>query len=170
MKKGLTLIGMTGAGKTTLGPLLSQRLGWRVQDVDHIIIEKEHKLIGQVVREKGRDYLLAMEAQCVTELDLLESILVTPGSIVYSASCHQHLKDQTTSIWLDVPLATLLERFGRDPKKAGAVVGAASGFEALFDERKPLYSALADITIECGDKEPSAIVGEIIERINSELA
>jgi shikimate kinase len=164
-RKGITLIGMSEAGKTTLGPILGRKLGWPVFDVDDIIIKNEGKLIGEIVDEKGEDYLLDLEAQCVAKLDLHQRVLVTPGSIIYDTPCHKQLKGQTTIIWLDVPLAVLMERFGRDPKKAKAVVSAENGFEALFYERTPLYAHLADLKIDCEDMAPNDIAAEIIRRI-----
>lgn len=163
-QNGITLIGMSGAGKTTLGPLLGERLGWPISDVDSIIVEREGRLIGQIVKEEGQERLLELETECVNQQDLHRRVLVTPGSIVYDVGCHQKLKDETTIVWLDVPLETLKDRFGQDSKKQGAVLGAESGFETLYNERRSLYVALADVAISCGDKTPFAIAQEIIEQ------
>jgi|GEM_PF-2976982 len=164
-ENGITLIGMSGAGKTTTGPLLAETLAWPLSDVDSIIIEEQGKLIGEIVTESGEAHLLDLETKCVNKLDLYERVLVTPGSIAYDTGCHPHLKDQTTVVWLDVPLATLERRFGQDPKKHGAVVGAEGGFSALYHERRPLYAALADIAIQCDQKSPRTVARMILKEV-----
>ena len=167
-QKGITLIGMTEAGKTTLGPILAKKLGWPVYDVDEIIKKQEgNKLIGEILQEHGQEYLLELEKKCVASLDLHKSVLATPGSIVYDTACHQQLREQTKIVWLDVSLEVLKARFGRDPKKARAIVGAENGFESLFNERQPLYSRLADIRIEDSRQmTPDEIAETIIRQLN----
>jgi shikimate kinase len=164
-RKGITLIGMSEAGKTTLAPILAQKLGWPVYDVDDMIIKEQGKLIGQVLAEYGQKYLLNLETQCVNSLNLHQSVLATPGSIVYDTECHQKLREQTAIVWLDVPLITLKTRFGRDPKKAKAVIGADNGYEVLFNERRPLYAKLADIKIESGQLSSKELAKAVIKRL-----
>ena len=148
-QKGITLIGMTEAGKTTLGPILAKKLHWPVHDVDEIIKKQEgKKLIGEILQEHGQEYLLELETKCVANLNLYRSVLATSGSIVYDTACHQQLQEQTVIVWLDVPFEILKSRFGSYPKKAKAVVGVENGLETLFNERKPLYSKLADVRIK----------------------
>lgn len=165
MRKGITLIGMPEAGKTTLGPVLGTKLGWEVIDVDSLIVEREGELIGQILENNGQEYLLDLETKCAAELILNEKILVTPGSIVYDTACHDQLRQQTIIVWLDVSLATLLTRVGSNPEKAGALVKAQDGFESLFNERRPLYAALADIKIDCEGLNPDNIAEEITRRL-----
>lgn len=167
MAKGITLIGMSEAGKSTTGPLIAQQLGWPLHDIDDIIISKEQKLIGEIIQNKGNEYLLGLEVSSVLELELEGAVLVTPGSIVYGTDCHDYLRQHTDIVWLDVTLDELLKRLGTNPDKAGAlVVGKEQSFEKLFNERRPLYQSLADIVINCDKKDPETIAQEILGKVS----
>ena len=168
--KGITLIGMPTAGKTTAGPLIAEALNWPLYDVDSIMVEAKRLPIERILLEYGHDYFRKLEASTVANLQLHDSILVTPGSIVYGIECHQQIKDQTTVVWLDVPLETLHKRIAiRSVEERRGIVGLhEKGLDALHAERQPMYEALADIRIDCEGKTPHEIADEILRSIGHE--
>ena len=158
--KGVTLIGMATAGKTTVGPILAKKLGFVLHDVDALMEKYEKDELRNVINTKGQDYILALEARTIAKRDLHGKVLVTPGSIVHVPACHAQLKRQTTVVWLDVPYKTIEARMAQD--KDRAVIGLRQkGLRPLFEERYPLYQSLADIRIVSGDKTPETIADEI---------
>jgi shikimate kinase len=162
-QKGITLMGMTGAGKSTIGPILAKKLNWKIYDVDRMIVEKKGMLLGEIVEKEGAQYLLDYETELIRQLDLRKSVLSPPGSIVFDKPCHQQLKEQTVILMLDVSFLTLSERFGKDPWKNGGIIGAENGFEGIYNERIPLCESLADVKINCNEKRPDIIADEIIK-------
>ncbi len=165
--KGITLIGMPAVGKATVGRVLAKKLAWSVYDIDDIMAEKEGRSPGETTKLKGRNYTIKLESQSVAELDLRDSVLATPGSIIYATDCHKQLRDQTHIVWLDVALAVIKERLAYDPSNTRGVIGLEDGgLEKLFEERKPLYEKLAHVKINADKKNPEAICEEIIAKLN----
>src|SRR3989344_3115357 len=161
--KGITLIGMPAAGKATVGRELAERLSWPIYDIDDIMEAKEGVTPAEITKQKGRDYTIRLESQSVAELDLHDSVLATPGSIIYATDCHQQLRDQTHIVWLNVSLGALEERLAYDPNNTRGIIGLEDGgLEKLFKERKPLYQSLGQITIDPGSKDPETIATEIM--------
>jgi shikimate kinase len=69
--KGITLVGMTGAGKTTIGPILGNKLSWPVYDVDSIIVKEQSKKSGQILKLSGRQTLIDLETDCIKQTESL---------------------------------------------------------------------------------------------------
>jgi shikimate kinase len=158
---------MPAAGKATVGRALAEKLGWPVYDIDDIMEAKEGKQSSAVQAEKGRDYVINLEAVSVNELDLSDSVLATPGSIIYATDCLDHMREQTHIVWLDVAVEVIKERLAYDPDNTRGVIGLkAGGLEQLFEERRPLYAKLAEIVINPEGMSPDMVADEIIARTN----
>lgn len=164
--KGITLIGMPGAGKTTTGPVLAKILKWPLYDIDSMIGGKEHFLIEEILTGSGDEYLGQLEMACVSEHDLHDTVLVTPGSIIYDTACHDQLKRQTIIFWLDYPLDIIKIRLAKRSadELRGIVNLAEEGLEQLYIERGPMYQSLANVRIECEGRSPEDIAREVITR------
>lgn len=164
-EKGITLIGMSGSGKSTIGEVLADQTGMPLLDVDRWIEQQEGGMsLADVIATKGDDYELALEMRAIHEHDLTKMIVSPPGSIIYTDT-RAMLQEQTNIVWLDVPTEILRERIETDPERQKLILGLAEkGVSGLLAERLPLYEEWADYRLDCRDKSIGSIVGEIVLR------
>ena len=160
MSKSVTLIGMPGAGKSTVGVVLALRLGYAFVDADRIIQQKEGRLLHQLIEERGLEGFLDIENRINASLSPQSAVIATGGSVVYGKEAMEHLVQTTTVIYLQLSLEALAQRLG-DLRKRGVVLRKGQSLEELYEERVPLYRQYAHITIDCEKKDISGIIEEI---------
>lgn len=160
-RPGIALIGMPGAGKSTVGRWLAKRLGWAFVDTDRLIEEKAGRTLQQILDGEGVARLLELEAQVLRDLPSEAAIFSTGGSAVYSAEGMAHLRTVATVIHLHCDLPELLKRIPNQAER-GIVMAPGQTLESLYEERSILYRKYADLTID-GSRTPAA-VGEAILR------
>ena len=105
MKKNqnIILIGMAGAGKSTLGVLLAKALGMDFIDSDIIIQQRENRLLQEIIDADGINTFLRTEEEIVSALDYQNTIIATGGSVVYSDKAMKSLKENAVTIYLSLP-------------------------------------------------------------------
>ncbi len=162
----LALIGMPGAGKSTLGVLLAKRTARSFLDTDLLIQNAEGAPLQEIIDKRGVESFRRVEARIVLELDCSASVIATGGSVVYSEAAMEHLGRLGRRIYLDVPLAELDRRLG-DLDKRGVIRGPGQDLADLLAERRPLYERWADIRVDCGDLEHDGVVDRLIRAIAS---
>ena len=163
--KGVTLIGMPASGKSTIGRELSGALKMPLLDVDKWIEEHEKMSLRDAIVRKGAAYVLQLETDCLYDLNLHETIVSTPGSIIYN-DVLEPLERQTHIVWLNVPFHILEKRLAPDVENKRGIIGLAEkGLRGLYEERTPLYRQWAHHTIDCYGKEQSDITDEIISSL-----
>ena len=157
----LSLIGMPGAGKSTVGVLLAKRLGLDFLDTDLAIQLAEGRTLEEILAQDGHLALRAIEARVLAGLNVSRTVLATGGSAVYAAEAMQHLKSLGPVIYLEVPLEELERRI---PSLAGRGIAAAPGttLASLAAERTPLYERTADLTVRADLDRPEAVVDAIV--------
>lgn len=156
----IILIGMPGAGKSTIGVVLAKRLGYTFIDSDLVIQEKEHKLLHEIIAERGLDGFNEIENKVNASLTPNRAIIATGGSVVYGKEAMEHLKSIGTVIYLSLPYNALEERLG-DLTQRGVSMRPEQTLLDLYRERTPLYEKYADITIDCSQSSIRDIVQEI---------
>jgi shikimate kinase len=157
----LALIGMPGAGKSTLGVLLAKRTARSFLDTDLLIQKAEDAPLQGIIEKRGVEGFRRVEERIVLGLDCSNSVIATGGSVVYSEVAMEHLGRLGLRIYLDVPLAELDRRLGNLDKR-GVIRGPGQDLEGLLAERRPLYKRWADIRIDCGDLEHDGAVDAVI--------
>ncbi|SET09012.1 shikimate kinase [Methanococcoides vulcani] len=158
----ITLIGMSGVGKTTIGKLLSKKLGYGFVDVDDLIKKRIGTSLQSFIDNSGDAAFLELEEQVVLDLEPLEScIIATGGSMIYSEVAMEHLRSISTVVYLDAPFGRIARRI--EPSKRGVVGLKEKSLKELYHERKVLYEKYLDvhIKIEKGERK-SAIADRII--------
>ncbi len=167
--KNITLIGMPGAGKSTYGRALAQKLGFEFIDGDEYIEKREKMGLPQIIGNKGDKGFLEIEEERLLEILPMEKHVLAPGgSIVYSDKLMKAIKNSSIVIFLDEPIQIIKQRLSDE--KAERIIGLKSRtLEELFIERGPLYKKYADITIDCFGKPNNKIVDEIVEKYQSFL-
>ena len=142
------LIGMSGAGKSTLGVLLAKALGKHFVDTDILIQQHTGKLLQNIIDSEGVNRFLEIEEAIVSSIDLHNCVIATGGSVVYSEAAMCHLKKHGITVYLSVDYAELSKRLANISDR-GIVFKGKNDLHAVYLERLPLYSAYADITVEC---------------------
>ena len=100
LKDNIILIGMPGAGKSTIGVILAKILGYTFIDSDILIQEKTGKLLKDIISEQGDDGFLEIENQVNASIDVHRCVIATGGSVVYEKEAMQHLKNIGTVVYL----------------------------------------------------------------------
>ena len=157
----ITLIGMPGAGKSHIGRLLSARLGYRLIEVDALIEGHFGMPLPQVLSTLADHAFLAAEESLVLALPATtqDTIISTGGSMVYCTQAMQHLQRISTIRYREVPLPTIQERIGKEPR--GIVGLGTKTLDEVFAERIPRYEAHADVRI-ASDHRDETIVEAIV--------
>lgn len=145
----IILIGMPGAGKSTLGVLLAKLMGYMFVDSDISLQQKYGALLGQILRAKGSEGFLKLEEEMLLSFGMDRAVIATGGSAIYSKAGMAHLKANGICVYLNVPYETLKLRLG-DLHKRGVVVPDGFTLKDLYDARTPLYAKFADITVQLG--------------------
>jgi|GEM_PF-473428 shikimate kinase len=177
LPRRVILIGMKSCGKTTVGRLLARRLGVPFIDMDTQIEQLHHQQTGEklpfreIFKRYGRDYFRRLETaalQQVADSHGSDSfVLATGGGLPMEEQNRQILRRLGTVVFLDVRQDVLLARivargipaffpYPDDPRRSLA---------ELLDARRPVYRALATVTIECRGESPSAVVRKILRQL-----
>lgn len=143
----IILIGMPGAGKSTVGVVLAKMLGYRFLDSDLCIQEETGKLLSEILKEDGLDGFLAVENRVNAAICAEHTVIATGGSVVYGGEAMEHLRSMGTVVYLKISYEQLTRRLG-DLTNRGVALRPHQTLQELYDERVPLYEKYADITVE----------------------
>ena len=159
--RGITLIGMPGAGKSTIGKQLAKKLDYYFLDLDVLIKEKEGQTHAAIAKSKGDTELLRLEEEYALGLTLDKTVFSPGGSIVYSEPAMDKLRKETEIFYLELPFTEIQRRLGRGAKDRGIIGLAEKGLRGLYDERSVLYKKFADHIINCHRVSDEDVVKEI---------
>ena len=162
MEKNLTLTGMMGVGKTTIGKRLAKKLNYAFVDVDKIIEKQEGESISSIFKNKGEDYFRKIEKQLtITELKKNNSVISLGGGAFLNPSIRQYSKKNSISFWLDVPIEILIKRLKKSKNRP--IIGKEKtndSIKKIYFVRKKFYTK-ADYRIKC----KTLTLKQIIEKI-----
>ncbi len=156
----ITLIGMPGAGKSTIGIVLAKVLGYDFIDSDLLIQKAEGKLLWQIMEEAGTEGFNQIEERVNSQIETENSVIATGGSVVYGPAAMEHLRSISTVVYLKVNCSTLKRRLG-DLTKRGVVFRPGQTLNDLYNERVPLYEKYAHITVNVSNKSVQQAVAAI---------
>ena len=162
----VSIIGMAGCGKTTIGRLLAAHLQWAHLDTD-LVIESTYAVKLQRLTERlPREEFLHIEDETIRSLRLRRTIISTGGSAVYSTGAMKHLRSLGPVVHLEVPLPAILERIARKPER-GLVIAPGQTVEGLFDERATLYQQWRTHTLHTsGDGKAEDVARSMARLLN----
>ena len=160
-KDNIILIGMPGAGKSTVGVVLAKKLGYRFVDSDLVIQDRYQKLLHELIEENGIDGFLNMENEVNSSLDLHKAVIATGGSAVYGTKAMEHFKEIGTVVYLELPFEEVEDRLG-DLTARGVTLRPGQTLKELYEERVPLYEKFSDKTVKCLDKTLREVVENVI--------
>jgi shikimate kinase len=158
----ITLIGMAGAGKSTVGKALAKRLDYTFLDVDRLITEKAGVPLQVLIDKQGDSALIKFEEEAILNLGNMDNCIISPGgSVIYSEKAMGHLKKMSKIIFLDAPFRSIVKRIP-NARKRGIVGLRDRSLKELFEERMILYQKYADFSIKLNGKEN---IPRVVERI-----
>lgn len=153
------LVGFMGAGKTTVGKALARRLDYEFVDLDELISSRVGKSIQQIFDDRGEPEFRRLEREAILSLRGLDRSVVALGGGAYVAAENRTLlRAIGTTVWLDCPLETCLERISGD--KSRPLLGDVDHMRALFDQRRSAY-AQADYRLQSSALSPEILAVEI---------
>jgi shikimate kinase len=166
----LYLVGMMGAGKSTVGRLLARRLKLRFLDCDQEIERRCGVKIPLIFEIEGEAGFRAREAQVLAELTALRGVvLATGGGAVLAAQNRRHLAEQGTVIYLRARPEDLYNRVRRDRNRPLlATRDPLRRLRELHAERDPLYASIADVVIDTGRQTVQALARELIAKLGEQ--
>ncbi|MBQ7924680.1 MAG: shikimate kinase [Lachnospiraceae bacterium] len=159
-KNNIVLIGMPGAGKSTVGVVAAKRLGYRFLDSDLVIQERYDKLLHELIEEHGIEGFWQIENDVNASLDAQRTVIATGGSAIYGAEAMEHLRKIGTVVYLKLSYEEIAERLG-DLNARGVTLHPGQTLLDLYEERVPLYEKYAHRTVDCSGKTLRQIAEEV---------
>jgi shikimate kinase len=161
------LVGMMGVGKTTVGKLLAQRLGYKFLDTDALVAQYAQQTIAEIFAQEGEAAFRELESGVLAQVASFTRLVVaTGGGIVVRPHNWSHLRHGVV-VWLDLPPAVLHERLVADaaPRPLLQTADPLGTLTHLYDQRRNSY-AQADIGVMLtGEEPPEVVVNLIIEKL-----
>lgn len=163
----IILIGMPGAGKSTLGVVLAKILNYSFIDADLLIQSQCDKTLQKIIDACGSDGFIEVENEVLCTLSADQSVIATGGSAVYSDEAMKHLSSIGTVVYLQVSLKELENRLGGLYER-GVVMkdGIGMCLNALYEERIPLYEKYAEVTIDIDGLSVRDAARQLVDKLS----
>ena len=164
----IVLIGAPGSGKSTVGVALASHLQWPFVDTDVLIELKQSKKITDIFVEDGEEYFRGIEFETLQQVLLKPSAVISlgGGAPISQPAQDALLSSESIIVFLDVSLATAAPRVGFNRDRPLLLGNPRAQWQALSDERRPIYEKLATQSIKVDDMAVDEIIA-IIESIVS---
>lgn len=161
----IALIGMSGAGKTTVGKLLAEKMNYEFVDLDDQIEKKENKSISQIFADEGEEFFRQLETNMLNELINNDKLVIsTGGGIIINEKNREFLKNNFFNIFLNVSIDEALERLQQNENRPLLLGNIKDKWQNLYDERLLLYYQTADYIVNA-DKNNVDFIYEDIKEI-----
>ena len=168
MLKGVNvyLVGMMGAGKTTVGYLLAQQLGYRFLDTDSLISQAAGKSINQIFADDGEEAFRDLETKVLAEISTYKKLTIATGGGIILKKFNWSYLHHGIVVWLDVPVEELYSRLQDDLTRPLLQDSDPLGkLDSLLERRRPLY-ANADVHVNVASGTlPEEVVVLVVEEI-----
>ena len=160
----VTLIGMPGSGKSTVGVLLAKLLGYRFVDVDLLIQEREGALLQEILDTRGTQSFLDAEEAAVRSLDCRRTVIAPGGSTVCREGAALHLRGLGPVVYLQVPLEELTRRV-HNLSTRGIAMEPGQTLADVMAYREPLYQKYADLIVPCPPGQELAETAQCVRQL-----
>ena len=156
----VTLIGMPGSGKSTIGVILAKALRYEFLDSDLLIQKQEKRKLSEIIEQDGPEKFKEIENQVNADIHVTDTVIAPGGSVIYCEEAMEHFKEIGKIVYLKASYQTIKRRI-RNPQKRGVVLKDGQTLKDLYDERKVLFEKYADVTIS----EEGCQIEETIENV-----
>ena len=165
MQPAIFLIGMMGAGKSTVGRLLARRCGFEFIDCDRELETRSGVSIATIFELEGEESFRRREAALIDELTQRpRTVLATGGGVILSAENRSHLRNRGLVIYLRASVDEILRRTQKD--RARPLLQTPDRrlrIAQLLAEREALYEEIAHVTVQSSAGNPNRLVGKLLE-------
>ena len=141
------LIGMPGAGKSTIGVVLAKVLGYHVIDSDLLIQEQEKCLLKDIIERDGLEGLIDIEEKVNCSIATDHAVIATGGSVIYGVQAMKHLREIGEVIYIRLSYETIQNRLG-NIRQRGVIFREGQTLKDLYEERCPLYEKYAHFIVD----------------------
>ena len=160
----IILIGMPGAGKSTVGVLLAKTLGYAFLDTDLVIQQREGALLQPLVDSLGVEAFLDVEADAISSVECRGTVIAPGGSAVCRERAMSHLRALGRIVYLHLPLEELERRLSNISTR-GIAMAPCETLADLFARRAPLYRNYADLTVDVGRQSLEETVALVLRAL-----
>lgn len=161
----ITLIGMSGVGKSRIGQLLAEKLHYNFIDIDRVIENKSGRKLQELIDCLGDAKFIEAEETAILSIGKVSNTVISPGgSAIYSERAMKFLKSNSTVVYLNASLDEIKRRT-QDFSQRGIVGLKKKGLERLFEERLPLYNKYVDLTIDVTGCSDQSIVELLMQNV-----
>jgi len=167
--QNIVLIGMPGAGKSTVGVILAKQLSKTFVDTDLLIQNRHHQTLQEILDRHDYLTLREFEEREILRLHVHNAVIATGGSAVYSERAMTYLKADGAIVYLKLGAAELLRRIN-DFESRGIAMAKGVSFAELYREREILYHHYGQIIIDCANKTHEQVAEAIVDQWQTELA
>lgn len=164
----IVLIGMPGAGKSTIGVILAKSLLFDFCDTDLSIQKSTSKSLSQIINEEGINAFIELEEEVICSETFADCVVATGGSAVYGEKAMEKLKENGIIVYLKVSPEELQSRI-KNIHTRGIAMKEGTTIKELYEERAPLYEKYADITVECDGRTAEECVDLIVKEAGNRI-
>lgn len=162
----ISLIGMPGVGKSTVGVILAKLIGLEFADTDLAIQSREGLTLQQIIDGQGHMRLRKIEEEVLLEVPLAGRVVATGGSVVYSDAIMQRLLAAGPVVYLSADVQTLQHRVAANPER-GIASDKGQTFEDIYNERTPLYEHYATHRVDAVSGSADAVASLIVQALHA---
>ncbi len=159
-----TLIGMPGAGKSTIGVLLAKALGCEFIDTDLVIQQREGKLLKEIIADEGNEGFKKIEEEVNASIEACGAVIAPGGSAIYSEKAMEHFREIGEVVYLKLSFSSVKKRLG-DLNARGVVLEQDQTLHDLYCERVPLYEKYADVIVELDGLDIGSSLEKVLENL-----
>ena len=165
--RNIVLIGMPGAGKSTVGVLLAKTIGYGFVDCDLVIQGQTGELLYRTIERDGIDAFLRTEERVISGLVVSRCVIATGGSAIFGDRAMEHLRESGVVVYLKLE-PDEIERRIRNITTRGIAMNPGETIRDVYAVRAPLYEKWADVTVPCSGLTPEGVIGEILKQVPPE--
>ncbi|MDQ2729132.1 MAG: shikimate kinase [Actinomycetota bacterium] len=158
------LVGMMGAGKSTVGSILACRLGWRYRDSDDEIVAQRGLTVPEIWRTEGEPAFRAEEGTVLraAAASLQPVVVAVGGGALLEVANRAVLAEAGLVVWLRADVATLASRVGSGEGRPLLDGDAPAALTRIYEQRRSVYQTVAEVTIDVDGRSPDAVADVVV--------
>lgn len=161
----VTLIGMPGSGKSTIGVILAKVLRYQFLDTDLLIQKEENRSLAEIIAQEGTEKFKEIENRVNASVHVTDTVIAPGGSVIYCEEAMKHLKSIGKVVYLKLSLESVSARLG-NLQDRGVLLKEGQTLKDLYQERVPLYEKYADIIVDENGKNLEESLKAVLETIH----